>query len=341
MTDYNGENVMSSSGATSQPTIARIWRGRTISETADEYARYLYENGIRPLEEKALGVQMFREDREGESEFVTISYWESVDAMSRFTGGDPNRIHHLDRDPEFLIELPESVQVLDIVAQQRPLQRGHLVAGRRTGNARSSAPGAPGAIPGPRQALGDQHVAHRAAVAFDDSELPPVPVHVPAAADHLERPGVHEFQKPSRRPIAARRLRSASRAEDLGCIDVLEPDLDSPVADGVAVDHAVRQARPSAQHEGALPVRHEPAVPVHDVRVQLGREPKGGSHADQRRQRRPWRAPQPPSPTRDLGPFLPLAFESDAMVFESDDFAQCTYSIPSCCRIETMQFILG
>ena len=47
---------------------------------------------------------------------MTISYWESVDAMSRFTGGDPNRIHHLDRDPEFLIELPESVQVLDIVA---------------------------------------------------------------------------------------------------------------------------------------------------------------------------------------------------------------------------------
>ena len=53
------------------------------------YAPYLYEEGIRPLEEKALGVQMFREDRETESEFVTISYWESVDAMSRFTGGDP------------------------------------------------------------------------------------------------------------------------------------------------------------------------------------------------------------------------------------------------------------
>jgi hypothetical protein len=110
------ENAMSSSGGGSQPTIARIWRGRTISETADEYARYLYANGIRPLEEKALGVQMFRENRETESEFVTISYWESVDAMSRFTGGDPNRIHHLDSDPEFLIELPKNVQVLHIIA---------------------------------------------------------------------------------------------------------------------------------------------------------------------------------------------------------------------------------
>ncbi|MDQ3539903.1 MAG: hypothetical protein M3440_04380 [Chloroflexota bacterium] len=97
------------------PTIARIWRGRTTRELADEYARYLYENGIRPLEEKALGVQMFREDGPFESEFVTISYWENVPAMSHFAGHDPTRIHHLDRDPEFLIELPEGVQILTFV----------------------------------------------------------------------------------------------------------------------------------------------------------------------------------------------------------------------------------
>ena len=35
--------------------------------------------------------------------------------MSRFAGKDPRRIHHLDRDAEFLIELPQGVQVLDIV----------------------------------------------------------------------------------------------------------------------------------------------------------------------------------------------------------------------------------
>ena len=100
----------------SRPTIARIWRGRTTAARADEYARYLYEHGIRPLEEKALGVQLFREDRAGESEFVTISYWESVEAMSRFAGPDPRRIHHLERDAEFLVELPSGVQVLEIVA---------------------------------------------------------------------------------------------------------------------------------------------------------------------------------------------------------------------------------
>jgi hypothetical protein len=96
--------------------IARIWRGRTTRANADPYAAYLYENGIRPLEEKALGVQLMREDRGQESEFVTISYWESVEAMSRFAGNDPRRIHHLERDPEFLIELPDHVQVLELLA---------------------------------------------------------------------------------------------------------------------------------------------------------------------------------------------------------------------------------
>lgn len=97
-----------------RPTIARIWRGRTTRERADEYEAYNYEVGITPLMEKALGVQTLREDRDSETEFVTISYWESVEAMSRFTGDDPTRVHHLDRDPEFLLELPERVEILKI-----------------------------------------------------------------------------------------------------------------------------------------------------------------------------------------------------------------------------------
>lgn len=96
------------------PTIARVWRGRTRRERADEYEAYNYEVGIKPLIEKAMGVQTFREDHADETEFITISYWENVEAMSRFTGGEPTRIHHLARDPEFLIELPEQVQMLKI-----------------------------------------------------------------------------------------------------------------------------------------------------------------------------------------------------------------------------------
>jgi hypothetical protein len=97
-----------------KPRIARVWRGKTHPDVADAYEAYNYEAGIKPLIEKALAVQTFREDRQDETEFVTISYWESLESMSRFTGGDPSKIHHLERDKDFLIELPQSVQILKI-----------------------------------------------------------------------------------------------------------------------------------------------------------------------------------------------------------------------------------
>lgn len=101
-----------------QPTIARIWRGRTRRDVADAYEPYLRREGIPPLEKTALGVQLFREDRADEVEFVTISYWPSIEAMSEFTGGVPNKVHHLPRDEEFLIELPKRIAVMKIVVNE-------------------------------------------------------------------------------------------------------------------------------------------------------------------------------------------------------------------------------
>ncbi|MPZ21188.1 MAG: hypothetical protein GEV06_25310 [Luteitalea sp.] len=98
-----------------KPPIARIWRGRTPRERADEYEAYNYEVGIKPLIGKALGVQTFREDHEHDTEFMTISYWANIDAMSAFTGGDPMQVHHLARDADFLIELPTHVQILRVL----------------------------------------------------------------------------------------------------------------------------------------------------------------------------------------------------------------------------------
>lgn len=118
------------------PTIARIWRGRTRREAADDYETYNYEVGIRPLMATALGVQTLREDRGDETEFVTISYWESIEAMTRFTGGDPTKIHHLPRDPEFLVELPDRVQVLTLLTSHGKTGRApeeSATAGERKG----------------------------------------------------------------------------------------------------------------------------------------------------------------------------------------------------------------
>src|SRR3954462_8006358 len=105
-TDYSQAGFSDRRPNMTKAQIARVWRGRTRPEVADEYEAYNYETGIKPLIEKALAVQTFREDREDETEFVHHPFWESLESMSRFTGGDPSRIHHLERDKDFLIELP-------------------------------------------------------------------------------------------------------------------------------------------------------------------------------------------------------------------------------------------
>jgi len=100
------------------PTIARIWRGRTRREVADAYEAYIRAEGIPPLEKTALGVQLLREDREQESWFTTISYWSDLESMTAFTKGEPTKVHHLGRDAEFLIELPERIQIHRILVDR-------------------------------------------------------------------------------------------------------------------------------------------------------------------------------------------------------------------------------
>ncbi len=101
----------------SAPALARfvrIWRGRTPRTRADEYEKYNYEVGIRPLMNTALAVSTLRRDSADYSEFTTISYWPDIESMRRFTGREPTAIHHLPRDPEFLIELPKEIEIHEL-----------------------------------------------------------------------------------------------------------------------------------------------------------------------------------------------------------------------------------
>src|SRR5918997_4688543 len=103
------------SGARGKPIVARTWFGRTRREHADEYLRYNYENGVLEVEKKpgCLGMQQFRKIRGDVAEFTTISYWESVEAMEAAHGAN-RRPTHLEKDPDYLLELPETVEVSEL-----------------------------------------------------------------------------------------------------------------------------------------------------------------------------------------------------------------------------------
>lgn len=103
--------------ATAGPAFARIWRGRVLRDRANAYEEYWLAHSIEPLLRKgALGVESYREDRKEESEFVTVSYWRTIEEMTGGKPGDPNEAQPLDRDHEFLIELPRKVQILRLLS---------------------------------------------------------------------------------------------------------------------------------------------------------------------------------------------------------------------------------
>jgi heme-degrading monooxygenase HmoA len=102
---------------TRTPKYVRIWRGRTTRDKADAYLRYWREEGgFFPLANNALAVQMLREDHGDVTEFITVTWWPSIEAMLAFTNSDdPTKVQSLPRDAEFLLEVPERVQILEVV----------------------------------------------------------------------------------------------------------------------------------------------------------------------------------------------------------------------------------
>ena len=116
-TNAAGKHEILVSGSRGKPLVARTWFGRTRKELADEYLRYNYENGVLEVEKKpgCLGMQQFRRIRGDVAEFTTVSYWESVEAMEAAHGAG-RRPTHLERDPEYLLELPEFVEVSELHA---------------------------------------------------------------------------------------------------------------------------------------------------------------------------------------------------------------------------------
>ena len=86
--------------------IARTWRGWTRHEDADAYVAYLEETGLREYRATAgnRGAWILRRDDGDRTEFVTLSFWDSLEAVEGFAGPDPTRAVFYPEDDSFLVE---------------------------------------------------------------------------------------------------------------------------------------------------------------------------------------------------------------------------------------------
>jgi len=97
--------------------IARIWRGWTRASDADEYAEYVLKTG--GTEYRATpgnrGAYILRRQQGDRTEFLTVSFWESMEAVERFAGKIPERAVFYPEDDRFLVERERTVSHYDLI----------------------------------------------------------------------------------------------------------------------------------------------------------------------------------------------------------------------------------
>ena len=106
-------------GPSAMTTIARIWTGTVQRADAHEYADYIRDTGFAEYGRTAgnRGAWMLRRDTGGVTEFVTLSLWDSIDAVKAFAGEDYEVAVYYPDDERFLIDGRSTVTHYEVVDQ--------------------------------------------------------------------------------------------------------------------------------------------------------------------------------------------------------------------------------
>lgn len=98
--------------------IARVWRGRVQAAQADAYYDYLLQTGLK--EYTAVpgnrGVEVLRRTEGDVTEYLLLSYWESLEAIKQFAGDDFERAVYYPEDDHYLLEKTPNVEHYELHA---------------------------------------------------------------------------------------------------------------------------------------------------------------------------------------------------------------------------------
>jgi heme-degrading monooxygenase HmoA len=91
--------------------IARLWRGAVRAQDADDYAAYVQQTGIESYLQTPgnQGAWLLRRPDGDREEIVTLSFWDSVQAIEAFAGDDIDRAVYYPEDDRYLLERDPNV----------------------------------------------------------------------------------------------------------------------------------------------------------------------------------------------------------------------------------------
>jgi heme-degrading monooxygenase HmoA len=86
--------------------ILRSWRGAVRAADAERYLAHQSKTGVRDYRETEgnRGVLVLSRAKGELVEVITLSLWESMDAVRRFAGDDPERARFYPGDDDLLVE---------------------------------------------------------------------------------------------------------------------------------------------------------------------------------------------------------------------------------------------
>ena len=101
--------------------IARIWHGVTRAGHYDEYWRFLHARAIPDYRATPgnLGVRLFRRLEGDRAQFLTLSYWKSLEVIRAFAGEDIDRAKYYPEDSTFLLEFEPQVRHYEVSDPQQ------------------------------------------------------------------------------------------------------------------------------------------------------------------------------------------------------------------------------
>jgi heme-degrading monooxygenase HmoA len=91
--------------------MARIWHGKTKASDAETYLEYLFKSGIPAYRSTTgnKGAWVLRRLDGDVAHFITLSYWESRDAIVAFAGPDIEVAKYYAEDKKYLLEFEPTV----------------------------------------------------------------------------------------------------------------------------------------------------------------------------------------------------------------------------------------
>ena len=99
--------------------IVRMWHGRVPTGKADSYREFLNQRAIPDYQSVSgnLNVYILERTESEITHFITMTFWENMDAIRGFAGEDVERAKYYPEDQEFLLEFEPTVVHYQIVGQ--------------------------------------------------------------------------------------------------------------------------------------------------------------------------------------------------------------------------------